>query len=184
MNARRPVPKTSPSTDTEALRRVAAGEIDALGEIYDRHARSLLDFVSRLSSRNDAEDVVHTVFVRAARLASKYEYRYPTARFWLFGITRKVIQERRRSFSRTLRALMRFGTGEVREPVPPLDERADIERGLCQLTEAKRMVLLLADLEGFTCDEIAALLAIPVGTVWTRLHHARRELRAFLRKAV
>jgi len=38
-------------------------------------------------------------------------------------------------------------------------------------------VLLLAEVEGFSCPEIAEMLDIPVGTVWTRLHHARRELR-------
>ena len=40
-------------------------------------------------------------------------------------------------------------------------------------------MLLLAEVEGFTCEEIAAMLAVPVGTVWTRLHHARRQMRAF-----
>jgi RNA polymerase sigma-70 factor (ECF subfamily) len=60
-----------------------------------------------------------------------------------------------------------------------LESRRDVEKAVATLTEAKRVVLLLADLEGFTCEEIAAMLGIPVGTVWTRLHHARRELRAF-----
>jgi RNA polymerase sigma-70 factor, ECF subfamily len=183
MTPSRSITRTTASTDGEAMGRVAAGEVDALGEIYDRHARSLLEFVSRMIGRADAEDIVHTVFVRAARLAGGYDGRSPSARFWLFGITRRVIQEQRRSFARTLRALLRVGDARAPDTAPPLDERADLERGLRELSEAKRMVLLLADLEGFTCDEIATLLAIPVGTVWTRLHHARRELRAFFTEA-
>ena len=44
---------------------------------------------------------------------------------------------------------------------------------------AKRTVLVLAEVEGFSCEELATMLSIPIGTVWTRLHHARRELRRF-----
>jgi RNA polymerase sigma factor (sigma-70 family) len=172
------------AADSDALRRVAQGDADALGAVYDRHARSLLDFAARAAGRADAEDIVHTVFVRAARLASVYDDRFPSARSWLYGIASKVIQERRRSFVRTLRALMRISPDDAYESAQVLDHRADLQRGLAKLTEAKRVVLLLADLEGFTCDEIAGMLAIPVGTVWTRLYHARREFRAFYRKMV
>jgi RNA polymerase sigma-70 factor (ECF subfamily) len=49
-----------------------------------------------------------------------------------------------------------------------------------RLSEPKRIVLLLAETEGLSSDDIAAALHIPVGTVWTRLHHARRDLRRLL----
>ena len=45
------------------------------------------------------------------------------------------------------------------------------------ISEPKRIALLMAEVEEMTCPEIAAALQIPVGTVWTRLHSARRELR-------
>jgi RNA polymerase sigma-70 factor (ECF subfamily) len=48
------------------------------------------------------------------------------------------------------------------------------------LSQPKRVTLLLAEVEGLSCPEIAAALDIPVGTVWTRLHKARRELRQLL----
>ena len=57
------------------------------------------------------------------------------------------------------------------------EARTDLDRCLRRLSPAKRSVLLLAEVEGFTCEEIAKMVSIPVGTVWTRLHHARRELR-------
>jgi RNA polymerase sigma factor (sigma-70 family) len=169
--------------DTTALRRVAAGDVTALGEVYDRHARSLLTFIARVSGPIDAEDIAHTVFVRAARLAGSYDGRAASARSWLFGITAKVLQERRRSFVRGVRALLRLDSTAAVSVIPAMGSRTDIERGLAALTEAKRAVILLADLEGFTSDEIARMLAIPVGTVWTRLHHARRELRKFYEEA-
>jgi len=52
-----------------------------------------------------------------------------------------------------------------------------VARALSKLSEKKRVVLLLADLEEVSCEEIAGALGIPVGTVWTRLHYARRELQ-------
>lgn len=169
--------------DVQALRRVAEGDSDALGEVYDRHARALLDFVARGSNRAEAEDVVHTVFLRAARLAGTFDGRAASARSWLYGITTMVLKERRRSFVRKLRAMVRIGSG-AHQCAEPVDSRTDLQRGLRRLSEAKRVVLLLADLEGFSCDEIAGMLTIPVGTVWTRLHHARRELRAFYQEEV
>ncbi|HVZ72703.1 MAG TPA: RNA polymerase sigma factor [Polyangia bacterium] len=172
-------PDATEAADTTALRRVASGEVGALGEVYDRHARSLLAFVARVAGGADAEDLVHTVFVRAARLAATYDGRATSARSWLFGIAAKVMQERRRSFTRGLRALLRVRSSEVAPAEPALGSRRDVEKALATLTEAKRVVVLLADLEGFTCEEIARMLDIPVGTVWTRLYHARRELRAF-----
>jgi len=56
----------------------------------------------------------------------------------------------------------------------------DLERALARLDAKKREVLLLAEVEGFSASEIAALVGIPIGTVWTRLHHARRALRRLL----
>jgi RNA polymerase sigma factor (sigma-70 family) len=165
------------STDADALRRVAQGDVGALGEVYDRHAGALLGFASRACGSNDAEDVVQAVFVRAARAAPAYDGRADSARAWLFGIAARLLQERRRSLGRFTRALMglRMQSPSSRPPHEP--HRLDLDKALQQLSEAKRIVLLLAEVEGFTCEEIAAILTIPVGTVWTRLHHARKELR-------
>ena len=59
-------------------------------------------------------------------------------------------------------------------------EKTDIERAIAALSPQKREVLLLVEVEELTCEEAASALGIPVGTVWTRLHHARRELRLLL----
>jgi RNA polymerase sigma-70 factor (ECF subfamily) len=174
----------SPSADVEALGRVAEGDVGALGEVYDRHACALLAFVSRATGARDAEDVVQGVFVRAARVASTYDGRASSARAWLFGIAARLIQERRRSLLRFSRALLGLGTQDMSSRMPSHDHRSDLEKGLLQLSEAKRVVLILAEVEGFTCDEIAAMLCVPVGTVWTRLHHARKELRRYYEEDV
>jgi RNA polymerase sigma factor (sigma-70 family) len=70
-----------------------------------------------------------------------------------------------------------------RDPRPALHARTDVERALAQLSEAKRVTLLMAEVEGMSCAEIASALKVPIGTVWTRLHAARRELRQTLSEA-
>lgn len=173
------VPKPNPASDTVALHRLAKGDVSALGEVYDRHAAALLRFASRASSPNDAEDLVQATFVTVIKIAGSYDGRADSARAWLHGITARLIQERRRSVVRFARALLRLGS----EPAPVVDRgdacQSDLERGLRKLSDAKRVVLVLAEVEGYTCEEIASMLEVPIGTVWTRLHHARKELRAF-----
>jgi RNA polymerase sigma-70 factor (ECF subfamily) len=66
------------------------------------------------------------------------------------------------------------------DPRQELDARSEVERALVRISEPKRITFLMAEAEGMTCPEIAEALQIPVGTVWTRLHAARRELRKAL----
>lgn len=165
--------------DGPALARVAAGDMGALGEVYDRHAQTIFRFAARAVGPEDAQDVMQTTFLRVAKLAHTYDNRGTNARAWLFGIAVRVLRERRRSLFRFGRALMRLGESasdiDARDP----GARADLERGLRNLSDTKRVALILAEVEGFSGEEIAQMLDVPIGTVWTRLHHARKELRAF-----
>jgi RNA polymerase sigma factor (sigma-70 family) len=172
--------RPAPVADAASFARVAAGDLSGLGELYDRYAQVLWRFVRRAAPREDAEDIVHTVFVRLVAIATKYDARAPSARAWLFGVTAQVLRERRRSVRRFADAMLTHAllvqTSLVgRDPVS-----ADIGQALACLSDAKRIVLLLSDVEGFSSPEIAIILDIPVGTVWTRLHHARRQLRDHL----
>ncbi|NOU26346.1 MAG: RNA polymerase sigma factor [Polyangiaceae bacterium] len=174
------LPASRPSRDTAALVRIAAGDVGALGEVYDRHAAALLRFASRAAGPGDAEDLVQGTFMVALRVAGTYDGRAESARSWLYGILARLMQERRRSLRRFARALIQLAAPSPRAPVDAsIPLRPDLQRGLSALSEAKRVVVLLAEVEGYSCEEIAGILHIPVGTVWTRLHHARRDLRAF-----
>jgi RNA polymerase sigma factor (sigma-70 family) len=164
--------------DGEIVRRIAAGDLAALGMLYDRYADALLRFARR-ANQDEAEDIIQTVFLRVLRVAVSFDPASPSARAWLYAITARVVQERRRALRRWTAALLALGEQPVRKTRPVSDARHDLDAGLAHLSVAKRTVLLLAEVEGFSCEEIAGLLAIPIGTVWTRLHHARRELRRF-----
>lgn len=163
--------------DAERVARTAQGDVGALGELYDAHAGSLLTFAGRLVGSNDAEDVVQETFLRVSRVAATYEPSRGDVRGWLYGITSNVVRERSRAFAR-FGAAMRSLFAQPQEPRRAVESgRSDVVRALDTLSEAKRTTLVLAEVEGFSCDEIAKMLDVPVGTVWTRLHHARRELR-------
>lgn len=171
------------SDDADHVARSARGDVGALGALYDAHANALLRFVSRLVGDDEAEDVVQETFLRVSRAAAGYDARQASARPWLFGIAVNVVKERKRAFARLARALGRLRDHAVDASTGVEAPSSDVDRALARLSEAKRAVLVLAELEGFSGDEIARMLDVPVGTVWTRLHHARRELREFLGEA-
>ncbi|MDB4971792.1 MAG: polymerase sigma-54 factor RpoN [Myxococcaceae bacterium] len=171
---------SEPVHDGALLARVAQGDVRALAKIYDQYATMMLRFARRLGAADEAEDVVQSVFLRVVRLSTGFDPSVASARPWLFAITMRVVQERRRSLRRLAAAMSALTAQKRSRSTASAPDSSDLERGLAKLSHAKRSVVLLAEVEGFSCDEIASMLQIPVGTVWTRLHHARRELRVAL----
>ncbi len=172
---------TRPVDDDRArMAAIARGESAALAELYDSHAPALLGFATRAVGRADAEDIVQTAFITAARMAHTWDGRSASARAWLFGITARHVKERQRASSRFARALLSLATEPTRIGKSPSGDRLDTSAALEHLPEAKRLVLVLAEVEGFSGEEISKMLDIPLNTVWTRLHHARRAMRELL----
>jgi RNA polymerase sigma-70 factor (ECF subfamily) len=180
----KPLPRAevaAPGNDAELLARVAAGELGALGALYDRHREAMRGFVARATCGcADADDLVHDAFLIAARIAGRFDGR-PSARPWLIGIAARLVQRRARGLGRIPRLLARLAwlRPQVSDPVEALEARSAlgvVAPVVARMSMAKRIVLLMAELEGMTGPEIAVALEIPIGTVWTRLHHARREL--------
>lgn len=176
------IAKNAPAEcDAAILERIANGEIGALGELYDRHRESVRRFVSQATSgAEDVDDLVHATFLEAAKSAGKYDGR-ESSRAWLVGIAVHLLRRRRRSLAQFFTVLSASSArSRSVDPRTALEARTDIERALARISEAKRIAILLAEVEGLTCEEIATALGVPIGTVWTRLHAARAELRAAL----
>ena len=149
-----------------------------------------IDFVWRLARAlglppDDADDVAQEVFLVVHRRLSAFEVGR-SMRAWLFGITRNVVLQHQRTHTRRERR---------RSAVPPpqpghgpdvafaLQQAADLMQVfLDQLDVDKRIVFLLADIEGLTAPEIAEALALPLGTVFSRLRAARIKLETFSRR--
>jgi len=175
-------------SDSDLLARIAAGELAALGTLYDRHRDAVRGFLARATYRHaDADDLAHDVFLTAAKIAARYDGR-ASARPWLIGIAARLVQRRARGLGRLPRLLARFASTQPRivDPIVALETRNTLDAivpVLARMSAAKRIVLLMTELESMTAPEIARALEIPIGTVWTRLHAARRELIAALGEA-
>jgi len=179
-------PSVTEPSDQAALDALKRGEIGALGLLYDRYSGVVYAFVRRAASdANDVDDIVQATFLSAAKTVSSHDGKQ-TCRSWLVGIAGRILYRRRRGLSRWLRALRELTLRDAdnyADPHQELSARDEVQRlssALAQLSEPKRVVLLLAEAEAQSCEEIARGLHVPVGTVWTRLHHARRELRRLL----
>jgi RNA polymerase sigma factor (sigma-70 family) len=190
VSARRPLGPQAASasaqpSDPEIMNRLSRGESGALGELYDRYHERLRRFVARATSdAEDVDDLVHVTFLAAAGSAARYDGR-ACARPWLIGIAVQHLRRRRQARGRFFAAMTALGSMVSRgraavDPQPAMAARGDLERALALITEPKRIALLMAEVEEMTCPEIAAALDIPIGTVWTRLHAARLELRRAL----
>lgn len=173
---------TAPDPDPELLQRLAAGELGALGELYDRYQHPVRRYLAHATAdAEDVDDLVQATFLTAAKSAVRYDGR-DSARPWLIGIATRLLRRRRRAFGRLFEILLLVGSTRSPsvDPRASVDAKSDIERALARLSEAKRVTFLMAEVEEMSCAEIARVLEIPIGTVWTRLHAARRELRAEL----
>jgi RNA polymerase sigma-70 factor (ECF subfamily) len=140
-----------------------------------------------LRNSADAEDVAQEALLRAYRSFHRLRDRN-RFRGWLVRISFRIALDRLRSAKRReLRDLE--WSQPAHQPHPANAEdiaasnefQAHLDRALEELPEKLRLVLLLAAMEGHTIDEIAALLAIPVGTAKSRIFVARKQLAEKLR---
>jgi RNA polymerase sigma-70 factor (ECF subfamily) len=175
------------SPDPELVSRVAARDLRALGELYDRYSRDVWRAARRaLPGGADVDDVVHATFLKLPEIASSYDGR-TSCRAWLCGVAVRLAlrhQRGRERFGRMLTALSHVVAGRHgHDPERRASHREELvrfERALARLSAKKRAVFVLVEIEGLTSDEAAAALEVPPATVRTRLFHARRELHDVL----
>jgi RNA polymerase sigma-70 factor (ECF subfamily) len=136
----------------------------------------------------DIDDVAQETFLVARRRLADFDGR--NAAGWLYRIAQHVTRaQRRRSWVR--RTLFREASDGVTDfgqqsPIEALEQREArrmMQRILSQLTERRRTAFFLFEIEGYTGEEIAVLEGVPVNTVYTRLHHARRDFMNLLAAA-
>lgn len=169
---------------------IAASHSDAeeFGVLYDRYAAQLYRYAHRRVGPELAEDVVADTFLAAFRRRSSYDLTRIDARPWFFGILTREIARRRRSEEARWRALGRAADSDVAEgfadrvaaSVTARATRGPLAEALRRLTPGDRDVLLLVAWGDLSYEEVADTLQIKIGTVRSRLHRARRKLRAAL----
>jgi len=151
--------------------------------LYADHGRDVLAYaLPRAADAEDAADVVAETFLVAWRRAADVPVG-GEARLWLFGVARRVLANQRRGESRRNR-LAEVLQAEIRaarssQAEPDAEDRAVLE-ALSRLTPDDRELLLLAGWEELGSGEIARVLGVSTVAARTRLHRARRRLRAEL----
>lgn len=169
--------------DERLLDAVASGDREALGLLYDRHAPRMLALASRiLGSPREAEDLVHDVFLEAWHRARQYDAARGSVRAWLILRTRSRALDALRAARRAPRAPLEAAGPRASDGVDAsaVHDGRKLHRLLEDLPREQHAVLELAYFEGYSFSEIAERLAIPVGTVKSRMSRAIDALRAKL----
>lgn len=131
----------------------------------------------------DAQDATQDVFLVVHQRLHTYDSAQPI-QGWLFGICRKVAASYRKRAHRRRELMCEHLPEFLDDALNPEEEfarcqgRYRIHTLLDKLDDEKRVVLVMFEIENIPCEEIAATLAIPIGTVYSRLHLARKALRA------
>lgn len=158
------------------------------------HMDALYNFALRLTTDpNDAEDLVQDTIVKAYRFFSSYE-KGTNAKAWMFRILKnsfinnyrktskkpsQVDYDEVSSYYESIRA-ERTETSDLESLMFREMMDDDLSNALTRLPEDFRTVVLLCDVEGYTYEEIANMLDVPIGTIRSRLHRGRNLLKTEL----
>jgi RNA polymerase sigma factor (sigma-70 family) len=158
--------------------------------LFDRYADEIHRYVSRrLGPENvsAADDVTAETFLAAFRKRARYDRSRPDARPWLYGMAANLIAKHHRSEVRRLRALARLAEPDDQgfeqrsvERVSAQHLRPRLAAGLAVLSRTERELFLLVAWAGFTYEQAAEALGIPMGTVRSRLSRTRAKIRRVL----
>ncbi|MBA2525020.1 MAG: sigma-70 family RNA polymerase sigma factor [Pyrinomonadaceae bacterium] len=154
-------------------------------QLYRRHTPALYPLAIRLVGgvESDAQDAIQEMWIRACKSLDRFEWR-SSLRTWLTGILINRLHEvNREQWRRHEEQYPDNGFGAVAVAHEQTDfgrTSLDLEQLIARLPAGYRQVLALHDIEGYTHDEIGALLEISAGTSKSQLFHARRALRATL----
>ncbi len=171
---------------------------DLFAVLVRRHQDRVFAMCSRiLGSPSQAEEVAQDVFIAVYRNLDRFrgDARFST---WLYRVVinhcknRQAYRARRHELAHEpIDRSKDTGEGEVRRELPSpnpgperatlaRERRAILERGLARLKDDHRAVIVMYDLQGMPYDEIAATLGVAEGTVKSRLHRARNELKVLV----
>lgn len=184
-------------SDIELMQEIAKFESRALEELYDRYSPLLYTIIKKISpDQVTAEQILTEVFVIIWRKINRFNFRIGSVFCWLVTIARNLAVDALR------RERASANTGQIYDDsyedyfiLPTFPEQMDsldlktalslkpkIERSLTKLTDTQKYVLHLAYYEGYTIDEIADKLNVPVETVRGKVMNALHSLKDFLVK--
>lgn len=161
-----------------------------IGALYTEHAPFLGRVIQRLVGAGPhVDDLLQETFIVAFRKRAEFAGR-ASARTWLYAIAARMCMRHRRG----LRRFSRFQGRLAREVEPARalpDEQVEWTQSALMVHEIigklpfeQREVFILYEIEGLEGKDIAAMIGRPLGTVWTRLHHARKAFTKLMAKRI
>jgi RNA polymerase sigma-70 factor (ECF subfamily) len=166
-------------SDADAVRQ-SLREPARFALVYDRYVVAVHAYLRRRVGDEIAEDLTAEAFVRAFRGRTRYRAQHETALPWLLGIASNLIGDHRRAERRRLAMLERLArdtpAADPQRETPGLSP--ELVRALRRLPAADRDALLLVAWGELSYEETACALAVPIGTVRSRIARARSRLSA------
>ncbi len=184
-------------TDLELMQEIARFESRALEELYDRYSSLLYTIIKKVTpDQKTADQVLIDVFVIIWKRIGKFDFQSGNVFTWLVTLARNKAVDSLRNERSTEAPLLLYDDEYEDYYILPTFERGidaldyktaftikpKIERALSKLTDTQKYVLHLAYYEGFTIDEIAEKLNVPLETVRSKVYTALNGLRDFLVK--
>ena len=178
-------------SDAEVIERSLL-EPEMFGTIFERHFPRICRYLRRRLGGALADELASETFAVAFDVRGRYDPSQPDAGPWLFGIATNLFRRYLRNERRQLNAFARAGIDPMTDSsgkveLAEVEDRTDapgegrrLAGALAKLSDRDREVVLLRVWGELTYQQIAEALAIPVGTVRSRLAHARRRLRELL----
>lgn len=171
-------------TDSDVIR-ASLDRPSAFGELYERHARSVHRYAASRAGTTIADDVMSETFLVAFESRNRFDHARHDARPWLFGIATNLLHRHRRAEATRFRSIETSKTlDHSSDAVSRAADRVDAARAVSDLAptlrrmrSADRDTLLLFAWGDLSYEEIAVAMAVPIGTVRSRLNRARLALR-------
>lgn len=178
---------TTDGTDEELIR-ASFTEPELFALIFDRHVGSVHSFLDRRVGPDGADSLTGETFRIAFERRTTYLLERSNSLPWLYGIAHNLLRHHWRGLARENRSLRRLGSVEHSDSQDDalLDRVAAqamwprVQKALDTMRQEDRDVILLVAWEDLNYAEVAVALDVPIGTVRSRLHRARRHLRELI----
>lgn len=185
----RPAPPVTATFDFQLARQIAAGDMAAFEQLYQRYHRRIYTLCLRMTNNvAEAEDLTQEVFLHVYHKIGSFRGE-ASMMTWLHRVTvNQVLMHFRKNAARREQTTE---DGELPEPViagakspgpMPMVDHLALDRAIAQLAPGYRAVFILHDVEGYDHTEIAQMQGIAVGTSKSQLHKARMRLRELLKR--
>lgn len=172
-------------SDCDLVHRCLQGDRLSYVQLYRRYEPKVRSTLYQLCGAVDLDDLTQEVFLRVWKALPQFQHR---ANFstWLYRISWNAAADRRRELAQRRAQMQTLTTASTTHYEAPdlmqMHYRDLVQRSLAQLSFEHCSVLVLHDLQDVPQKEVAAILGVPVGTVKSRLFHARAAVRQFLQK--